>query len=76
VPEASSGRTSRARTASPSRARTTSSAKDKAKILEAHVRFELDRWSGAALDQSLTEEVAALFTWLGTVFVTDFVTPA
>jgi len=76
VPEASSGRPSRARTASPSRARTASSAKDKAKLLEAHVRFELDRWSGAALDQSLSEEVAALFTWLGTVSITDFVTPA
>jgi hypothetical protein len=66
VPEKSSGRP----------ARTRGSTGGKAKILEAHVRFELDRWSGAGLEQSLTAEVGALFAWLRTVRVDELATPA
>ena len=46
-------------------ARTRSSMGAKSKILDAHVRFELDRWSGAGLERSLTEEVGALFDVAG-----------
>ena len=57
-------------------ARTRSSTGGKAKILDAHVQFELDRWSGTGLKRSLTEEVDALFAWLGTVRVAEVLMPA
>lgn len=44
-------------------------------MLDAHVKFELDRWSGDRLVSTLGEEVAALFEWLGTVPLGEVVTP-
>ena len=66
--EKSSGRPSGARQGRPGAG--------KARIFEAHVRFELDRWSGAAFEQAMTEEVSALFVWLRSVRVVEVVTPA
>jgi hypothetical protein len=43
------------------------------KLLEAHVRFELDRWSGSALTATVESEVVALFEWFTTVRVSELV---
>ena len=40
-------------------------------MLEAHVAFELSRWTGEGLAESLTEEVTALFGWFAHVNVRD-----
>lgn len=48
---------------------------DQADILEAHVRFELDRWRPGAREAVLADEVAALVTWLDTVTLRDAVPP-
>ena len=40
-------------------------------MLDAHVRFEVDRLTGAGLEQTARAEVGALFDWLGTVRVAD-----
>ncbi|MCU0264713.1 MAG: hypothetical protein MUC45_01145 [Actinomycetia bacterium] len=48
---------------------------DRETILEAHVRFELDRWRGEARQVMLEEEVAALFGWLESLRLTDLVDP-
>lgn len=40
-------------------------------MLDAHVRFELDRISGAGLARTVAEETSALFDWLRTVRVAD-----
>jgi hypothetical protein len=47
---------------------------DKDAMLEAHVQFELDRWGGDQLAQTLAEEVTALSTWLRTVQLDQVVT--
>lgn len=39
----------------------------RAALLEAHVRFEVERWSGPGLAVALREEVAALYAWLDSV---------
>ena len=49
---------------------------DKQAMLEAHVQFELQRWHGAALRDTLAEEVAALFDWAATIKLNEVVTPA
>lgn len=46
------------------------------KILDAHVEFELARWTGDARNEQLTEEVAAAFAWLGTVRLNQLFTSA
>ena len=46
------------------------------KILDAHVEFELARWSGDARNEQLTEEVAEAFAWLGTVKLNQLFTSA
>ena len=45
-------------------------------MLEAHVRFELDRWTGEGLRAMLAEEVEAIFTWLGAARLGEFVSSA
>lgn len=40
-------------------------------MLDAHVRFELNRWAAARLAGSVTEEVAAAFEWLADVTLAD-----
>ena len=46
------------------------------KILDAHVEFELARWTGESRDEQLTEEVAAAFAWLKTVRLNQLFTSA
>lgn len=48
---------------------------DTTAMLEAHVRFELGRFSGSALDEAVLDEVAALFDWLRPVRLGDLATP-
>ncbi|MGA8047977.1 MAG: hypothetical protein WCA30_17085 [Dermatophilaceae bacterium] len=43
----------------------------RAALLEAHVRFELERWSGEGLAAAVREEVDALYAWLGSVRLAD-----
>jgi hypothetical protein len=45
-------------------------------MLDAHVRFELARWTDENLRAMLAEEVEALFTWLGATRLKDVVSPA
>lgn len=45
------------------------------RLLEAHVQHELASWQGAALERTLTENVAAIFNWLAKVKVEEVVTP-
>ena len=45
----------------------------RAALLEAHVRFEVERWSGPGLALTLREEVAALYAWLGSVRLGELV---
>jgi hypothetical protein len=40
-------------------------------MLDAHVRYELERSEGDRFEQAVREEVDALYTWLGTVTVRD-----
>lgn len=40
-------------------------------MLDAHVRYELERWAGDRFPQAVREEVDALFAWLGTVTLRD-----
>lgn len=40
-------------------------------MLEAHVRFEVDRWHGDGLRRTLGEELDALLSWAGTVALDD-----
>lgn len=40
-------------------------------MLEAHVRFELEQWSGDRLSEALAEEIAALVKWLDSVRIGD-----
>jgi len=47
---------------------------DEKKILDAHVQFELSRWAGARLEESVQQEVAAAFTWLDEVRLADLLT--
>ncbi|HEX2806906.1 MAG TPA: hypothetical protein VHN80_12130, partial [Kineosporiaceae bacterium] len=47
---------------------------EKSKMVDAHVQFELGRWSGAALQESVTAEVGLLFDWLASVRLGDLVT--
>ncbi|HQR26064.1 MAG TPA: hypothetical protein PLP61_03395 [Nocardioides sp.] len=44
-------------------------------VLEAHVRFELTRWSAASLQDTVREEAEALLGWLGTVRLAELVPP-
>jgi hypothetical protein len=44
-------------------------------MLDAHVAFELARWTGPALQESVQQEVAALFAWWGSVPLAELVTP-
>lgn len=44
-------------------------------MLDAHVRFEADRLAGSGLDDTVREEVAALFGWLRTVRLADLAPP-
>lgn len=46
------------------------------KILDAHVEFEVARWSGESRDEQLTEEVGEFFGWLGTVRLNQLFTSA
>jgi hypothetical protein len=39
----------------------------RAALLEAHIRFELQRWTGAGLAAAVREEVDALYAWLASV---------
>lgn len=48
---------------------------DRDRILEAHVAFELARWTGPALQESLRQEIGALFDWWGSVRLADLVSP-
>jgi hypothetical protein len=49
---------------------------DKQKLLDAHVKFELQRWQGEALRSMIVEEVEALYAWLATVRLNEVVQPA
>lgn len=62
-----------ARSALPCNTHAVSEAK---KILDAHVEFELARWTGESRDEQLTEEVAAAFAWLKTVRLNQLFTSA
>ena len=42
---------------------------DEETMLDAHVQFELDQWTGDRLPQTLAEEVSALARWLEVVQV-------
>jgi len=44
-----------------------------AAMLEAHVRFETDRWADGALAATIGEEVGAVFAWLDSVALHDVV---
>jgi len=46
------------------------------KILDAHVEYELARWTGDARNEQLAEEVAEAFTWLGSVKLNQLFTSA
>lgn len=48
---------------------------DPSELLDAHVRFELDRWRGDALTASLSAEIGSMLEWLATVPVRDLVDP-
>lgn len=48
---------------------------DLTRLLEAHVRFEVDRWRIDALPDTVAQEVAAAFDWLGTVSLQALVPP-
>jgi hypothetical protein len=48
---------------------------DMAEMLEAHVRFELQRFSAEGFAAAVAEEVAALFDWLGTVPLEQLLAP-
>ena len=50
--------------------------KDKDAILEAHVQFELRRFSGEKLKETLQEEISSLFAWCEHVKVNDVVRSA
>ncbi|MCA1783439.1 MAG: hypothetical protein ABR500_00150 [Dermatophilaceae bacterium] len=43
----------------------------RAELLEAHVRFELESWSGPGLQTVIRDEVAALYAWLASVRLED-----
>jgi hypothetical protein len=43
----------------------------RAALLEAHVRFELQRWSGEGLATAVREELDALYAWLASVRLAD-----
>ncbi|WP_423225670.1 hypothetical protein [Candidatus Amarolinea aalborgensis] len=47
--------------------------KKKTELLEAHVRFELERLRGERLPATLAEEVADVFAWLGQVRLVEVV---
>jgi hypothetical protein len=47
---------------------------ERSRLLEAHVQFELDQWTGAALKESIAEEGRALFDWLESVVLEEAVT--
>ncbi len=42
-------------------------------LLEAHVRFELDQWSGGNLELTVADEVTALMAWLESVQLNEVV---
>jgi hypothetical protein len=44
-------------------------------MLEAHVQFELDRWRGERLDETLRAEVDAVLDWLQTARLADLAPP-
>ncbi len=44
-------------------------------MLEAHVKFEVDRLTGSGLAQTITQEVPAFFDWLDTTSLADLITP-
>lgn len=46
---------------------------DRDAMLDAHVQFELERWSGDRLSQTLEEEVSALARWLEVVQVDQLI---
>ncbi|HYN28962.1 MAG TPA: hypothetical protein VES95_03690 [Dermatophilaceae bacterium] len=46
------------------------------RMLEAHVRLELDRWTGGGLEGTVREQVDAVFGWLGGVRLADVVPAA
>lgn len=46
------------------------------KILDAHVEFELARWTGDARNEQIADEVAEVFKWLGTVKLNQLFTSA
>ena len=48
----------------------------RAALLEAHVRFEVERWSGPGLSAALREEVTALYAWLASVRLAEIVPAA
>ena len=50
--------------------------KKKDELLEAHVRFELERLRGEKLAATLAEEVADVFAWLGRVRLAEVVSAA
>lgn len=45
----------------------------RAALLEAHVRFEVERWAGPGLAATIREEVATLYAWLASVRLEDIV---
>jgi hypothetical protein len=47
---------------------------EKSKMLDAHVRYELGRWTRASLQDSVASEVGPLFAWLGSVRLVDLLT--
>ncbi len=49
---------------------------DRQAMLDAHVRFELERWTGEGLRAMLAEEVEAIFTWLGATRLNEVVSSA
>jgi len=49
---------------------------DRQAMLDAHVRFELERWVGNGLRAALEEEASAIFAWMGGVRVHDVVSSA
>lgn len=54
----------------------TPSVSDAKKILDAHVKFELARWTGDARNEQIADEVDAAFTWLSTVRLNQLFTSA
>lgn len=48
---------------------------DRDAMYEAHVAFEVERFTRAHLDTAITEEVQALFAWLAEVSLDDLATP-